>query len=227
MKTVKKVEEQIEQRIAGVLRELNLLPGGYEVSAELCNSKSRKKRGDAAFEKHWSPDRDSIRIEFRRTSQPAPSSSQRTGEGRETDGKDNERQTGAEPGRDEIKRFPRLDPRSELIQALDRAESRPGYSFVALKWFRDSALPAEGFPWTRDESQRRTLLRDAIDKRLILTSKMPNPRSAQFPVTAIRLNRLAPEVKGTLGIPGNDLSGFEPIPIRGETLSATVLRDRR
>lgn len=226
MKTIKKVEEQIEERIAGVLRELNLLPGGYEVRAGLCNSKSRKKRGDAAFEKHWSPDRDSIRIEFRRTSQQAPSSSQVIGEGRETNGDDNERHT-AEPGRDEIKRLQRLDPRSELIQALDRAESRPGYSFVALKWFRDSALPAEGFPWASEDSQRRTVLGDAIDKRLILTSKMPNPRSAQFPVTAIRLNRLSPEVKGILGIPGNDVSGFKPIPIRGETLSATVLRDRR
>ena len=92
-----------------------------------------------------------------------------------------------------------MDPLSDLIRALDRAESRPGYEFVALKWFRDTVLPAEGFPWASDHSARQTVLRDAIDKRLILTSKMPNPRSLQFPVTAIRLNRLVPEVTGILG----------------------------
>ena len=97
-----------------------------------------------------------------------------------------------------------MDPLSDLIRALDRAESRPGYEFVALKWFRDTVLPAEGFPWASYHSARQTVLRDAIDKRLILTSKMPNPRSPQFPVTAIRLNRLVPEVMGILGSPEGD-----------------------
>jgi len=120
-----------------------------------------------------------------------------------------------------------VDPLSDLIRALDRAESRPGYEFVALKWFRDTVLPAEGFPWASDHSARQTVLRDAIDKRLILTSKMPNPRSPQFPVTAIRLNRLVPEITGILGSPEGAVSDFEPVPIRGESLSATVLRDRR
>src|SRR6266487_4523775 len=118
------------------------------------------------------------------------------------------------------------DPLSDLVRELDRVESRPGYAFVALKWFRDTVLP-ERFPWARDHSARQTVLRDAIDKRLILTSKMPNPRSPQFPVTAIRLNRLVPEVRGILGSPEGAVSDFEPVPIRGENLSATVLRDRR
>jgi hypothetical protein len=118
------------------------------------------------------------------------------------------------------------DPVSDLIKALDRAESQPGYNFVSLKWFRDAALPSAGFAWTSADSIR-DVLREAIDQRLILTSKVPNPRSPQFPVTAIRLNRLMPKVQAILGTRGEGLPDFQPVPIRGEDLSATVLRERR
>jgi hypothetical protein len=118
------------------------------------------------------------------------------------------------------------DHMSDLIKALDRAESQPGYSFVALKWFRDTALPSEGFAWANAASVREAL-RDCIDKRLVLTSKVPNPRSPEFPVTAIRLNRLMPEVRAILGTEDGGMPDFQPVPIRGENLSATVLRERR
>jgi len=61
---------------------------------------------------------------------------------------------------------------------------------------------------------------------LILVGKVPNPKSPQFPVTSIRLNRLMPEVQEVLGLPKKDL-GFHPIHIKGEPLSATILRERR
>ncbi len=118
------------------------------------------------------------------------------------------------------------DPVSDLIKALDRAESQPGYSFVALKWFRDKALPSEGFGWANTDSIMG-VLSDCIGKRLILTSKVLNPRSPQFPTTAIRLNRLMPEVKAILGTEDEAMPDFQPVPIRGENLSATVLRERR
>jgi hypothetical protein len=57
-------------------------------------------------------------------------------------------------------------------------------------------------------------------------SKVPNPKSPQFPVTAIRLNRLLPEIQAILGEQVAD-SDFRPVDIRGEQLSATVLRERR
>jgi hypothetical protein len=42
------------------------------------------------------------------------------------------------------------DRLSNLVRALDRAEGRPGYEFVALKWFRDTALVHEGLSWAAD-----------------------------------------------------------------------------
>jgi hypothetical protein len=115
---------------------------------------------------------------------------------------------------------------AELLRALDRAESTPGWSFVSLKKFRDEILPLENVPSIRSDVERQNVLRSAIDKRLILKKPVPNPKSPQFPVTSIRLNRLMPEVQEVLGQPKKDLD-FHPIHIKGEPLSATILRERR
>ncbi len=115
---------------------------------------------------------------------------------------------------------------ADLVRALDRAESTPGYAFVALKWFRDVFLPSERLPWANSEA-RYDVLREAIDARLLLTSKVPNPKAPQYPVTAIRLNRLLPQVQAILSHTPSTENDFEPVPIRGESLSATVLRERR
>jgi len=115
---------------------------------------------------------------------------------------------------------------AELLRALDRAESTPGWSFVSLKKFRDEILPSENVPSIRSDVERQNVLRSAIDKRLILRKPVPNPKSPQFPVTSIRLNRLMPEVQAVLGHPKKDLD-FHPIHIKGEPLSAIILRERR
>jgi hypothetical protein len=115
---------------------------------------------------------------------------------------------------------------AELLRALDRAESTPGWSFVSLKKFRDEILPSEDVPSIRSDVERQNVLRSAIDKRLILRKPVPNPKSPQFPVTSIRLNRLMPEVQAVLGRPKKDLD-FHPIHIKGEPLSAIILRERR
>ena len=222
MKTIKEVEAQVEEKVGGPLplkeglKELNLLPEGYQCVVRL-HGKSRDKRRTASFENNWSPDTDSIQIRFRRISEQAQESPQPVAQGAAVPSANDAAQPGPVA----------TDPLSDLVRELDRVESRPGYAFVALKWFRDKVLQ-ERFLWARDHSARQTVLRDAIDKRLILTSKVPNkPNSPQFPVTAIRLNRLVPEVGRILGSPEGAASDFDPVPIRGETLSATVLRDRR
>jgi hypothetical protein len=115
---------------------------------------------------------------------------------------------------------------AELLKALDRAESTPGWSFVSLKKFRDEILPSQDVPSIRSDAERQSVLRSAIDKRLILKKPVPNPKSPQFPVTSIRLNRLMPEVQAVLGKPKTDLD-FHPIHLKGEPLSATILRERR
>ena len=115
---------------------------------------------------------------------------------------------------------------AELLRALDRAESTPGWSFVSLKKFRDEILPTENVPSIRSDVERQNVLRSAIEKRLILKKPVFNPKSPQFPVTSIRVNRLMPEVQEVLGQPKTDLD-FHPIHIKGEPLSATILRERR
>lgn len=210
MSTYKEMEKQVAKEIYEPLKNLRLVPKGYRCAVELRGKKNRKPRTGSFKETNWS-ETDSICITFKPISSEEPEI--------ETQGaKENA------PAR----RSPRLPdtPLSDLIRALDRAESRPGYKFVALKWFRDVALPAAGFSWTSEESIRQ-ILSDAIDRRLLLVSKVPNPKSPQFPVTAIRLNRLTPEVAAVLGVQETSVRDFRPVPIRGESLSATVLNDRR
>jgi hypothetical protein len=115
---------------------------------------------------------------------------------------------------------------AELLRALDRAESTPGWSFVSLKKFRDEILPSADVPSIRSDVERQSVIGSAIEKRFVLTGKVQNPKSPQFPVTSIRLNRLMPEVQRVLGLPKKDLD-FHPIRIKGEPLSAIILRERR
>jgi hypothetical protein len=211
--TIKDVEALAEEKLTNALKELNLLPQGYQLSVRL-HGESRDKRQNASFEKNWDPETDSIHITFERISLVTQRPAQTLAP---TD------TTVVPPmshggGSDKI---------SDLIRALDRAEARPGYGFVALKWFRDTALPLEGFSWTNVDSERRRVLSEAIERRLILLNKIPNPKSPQFPVTTIRLNRLMPEVKIILGNQDMTWTDFQPVSMRGENLSATVVRDRR
>ena len=193
------------------MRELGLgiLPGGYKCEVHLYGAKN-KKRKSANFEGNWNPITDSIRIGFSPTNQEIEIAS-----GHGLSPIETERHASGE------------DRLADLIRALDRAEGRPGYEFVSLKWFRDSALAHEGFAWATDEFARHDVLREAIDRRWILTSKVANPRPPNFPVTAIRLNRKMPEVSVILGSRSDSLPGFRPVTIRGESLSDTILRDRR
>ena len=74
---------------------------------------------------------------------------------------------------------------------------------------------------------RDQVLREAINDGIVLTSKVPNPKSPAFPVTAIRLNRQHPQVVTVLGEQETPAAGFQPVDIGGEPLSETVLRERR
>ena len=216
--TIKEAEAQVEEKISEALKELkelNVLPAGYRCRVRICGQ-SRKKRQSASFETSWSPDSDSIEITFERNPersqaelQPMPGI------------------PAVAPLNSSSKPGSVSEPLSDLIKALHRAQSQPGFRFVALKWFRDTALTSEGFSPTGGELARHIILREAIDRRLILTSKVPNPKSPQYPVTAIRLNRLMPEVRQILGVRDEGLSDFQPVAIRGENLSSTIVRDRR
>jgi hypothetical protein len=220
--TIEEVEAQLEQgllklrspeykALQGLLQPL--ISKGFHAQVSLVDSNGRKKRRSASAEK-WSPELGGVHIKFvRESAEPATAAvlqQEKATPIHSTTGK----QTAAP------------DPIADLVRALDRAESRPGFQFIALKWFRDVALPAETFDWVRSDSGRQAVLREAIERRFILINKVPNPKSPQFPVTAIRLNRLLPEVRSVLGGKTAD-SDFDPVEIHGELLSTTVLRERR
>jgi len=220
--TIEEVESRLEQGLAKLrspeykpLETLlqPLIPKGYRVHVSLVDKNGRKKRKNASAD-NWSPDLGEVRVNF----EPDVTNPDILVAEQES-----ELSAGspAKPS-DAIA----SEPIPDLVRTLDRAESRPGYQFVALKWFRDVALAGESFGWAQSDSARQGILREAIERRLILISKVPNPKSPQFPVTAIRLNRLLPEIRAILGEQVAD-SDFRPVDIRGEKLSATVLRERR
>jgi hypothetical protein len=115
---------------------------------------------------------------------------------------------------------------TELVTALEQAESDPRRQFVALKWFRDQFLPRQGLSWASDPREAGRVLREATNQGLVLTAKVPNPRAPAYPTSTIRLNRTHPEVRSQLSAkPTAEL--FRPVRIKGERLSQTVLDQRR
>jgi hypothetical protein len=105
----------------------------------------------------------------------------------------------------------------ECCQALAAAE-KSNRQFIALKWFRDDFLATVDLPWATSIQRRQRVLSQAIEMGKIDAKKIPNPRAPQFPTTAISLNRSMP----TPGVPPR----FQPVSIRGEAASTTLLRDR-
>lgn len=119
------------------------------------------------------------------------------------------------------------DPARDVVTALAKVEQDPQLGFVSLKWFRDTYVPQQGFPWAAIPDERQRALVTAIDRKWILTSKVANPKNPQFPVTAIKVNRPLNEVRSILEQKPGVRSRFDPIAMRGEPLSQTVLRERR
>ena len=110
----------------------------------------------------------------------------------------------------------------QLLEELARAEARR--PFVGLTWFRDRFLVAEcGHEWASNAETVRFLLDRAIKQQLIRTSRVPNPNSPLHPTTAIRLNRSHPRLRTDATA---QTSRFNPVRIRGGSISNTVLDDR-
>ena len=118
-----------------------------------------------------------------------------------------------------------IDFETAMTQLLDKLRTvevrRP---FVGLKWFRDQYLPQCGHSWARDPMKSGSLLRHATEQRLVLTSQISNPNQPLRPVTAIRVNRRHPRFQPDA--PGRS-ARFQPVRIRGGSISDTVLSDRR
>jgi hypothetical protein len=198
----------------GLVRALQFLaPVGYQAIVELCSENGRSKRRNASADS-WSPEDDEVRIYFERIDDGEPSgraarahrSSVLHGDEEEDDA-----QEAVLPAD--------MDARvKELCAALAEAE-RGGHAFIALKWFRDSFLPRKAFRWNQHPETRQMVLAEAIQRGVVMTSKIANPKTPAYPTTTIRLNRME------AGIP-EEAQRFHPVEVQGEPLSETLHEER-
>jgi hypothetical protein len=215
-------EEIIEEALSdlgfsadpGLARALHFLaPAGYQAIVELCGENGRSKRRNASADT-WSPDEDEVRIYFERIdgAEPAPRPvrvSRAAVEPTLDEGDDG--QEALIPAD--------LDARvKELCAALAEAE-RGGHAFIALKWFRDSFLPRKAFRWNQHPESRQVVLAEAIQRGVVLTSKIANPKTPAYPTTTIRLNR------AEAGI-ADETQRFHPVAAHGDSIAEAIEEER-
>jgi len=197
----------------GLVRALRFLaPPGYQAIVELCSDNGRSKRRNASADT-WSPEEDEVRIYFERTgdAEPAPRIRAQRPLPAHMDGEEEEPDEAVLPGDMDVRV-------KELCAALAEAE-RGGHAFIALKWFRDSFLPRKAFRWNHGPESRQTVLAEAIQRGVVLTSKIANPKTPAYPTTTIRLNR------AEAGIP-EETQRFHPVEVLGEPVAAAIEEDR-
>lgn len=222
--TIPEAEEIIEEALnelgfsadPGMARALRFLaPPGYQAIVELCSESGRSKRRNASAES-WSPEEDEVRIYFERAGEAESTSSRasrpaaRAAVDHSFDEEDDSQQSVIPAD---------LEARvKELCAALAEAE-RGGHAFIALKWFRDSFLPRKAFRWNQHPESRQAVLAEAIQRGVVLTSKIANPKTPAYPTTTIRLNR------AEAGIP-EEAQRFHPVSIQGDSIAAAIEEER-
>ena len=222
--SIPEAEEIIEEALnelayssdPGLARALHFLaPPGYQAIVELCSESGRSKRRNTSADA-WSPEEDEVRIYFERTddAEAAPRMvrvARAAADAHEDDEEDNDSQEAQLPTD--------LDARvKELSAALAEAE-RGGHAFIALKWFRDSFLPRKAFRWNQHPESRQAILAEAIQRGVVLTSKIANPKTPAYPTTTIRLNR------AEAGIP-DEAQRFHPVAVHGESIAEAIEEER-
>ena len=218
--TVPDAEEIVEEALSelafsqdpGLVRALRFLaPPGYQAIVELCSENGRSKRRNASADS-WSPEEDEVRIYFERIGDAEPAQRQsrsRAQVDRTFDEDDNQ----------EVQIPAALDARvKELCAALAEAE-RGGHAFIALKWFRDSFLPRKAFRWNQHPESRQAVLAEAIQRGVVLTSKIANPKTPAYPTTTIRLNR------AEAGMP-EEVQRFHPVTVHGDSITDAIEEER-
>ncbi len=111
-----------------------------------------------------------------------------------------------------------------LVFELDAAERTPRRNFVAWTWFRDKYLTAPRWKYGKGETQK--CIQSLVERSWIESKKVENPTNPAFPTATLSLNRQHPDVRRLLEI-GGAAARFAPVPIKGEALSESIVRDRR
>ena len=218
--TIPDAEEIIEEALAelsassdpAIARALQFLaPPGFEAIVELCGENGRSKRRNAAADA-WSPEEDEIRIYFERIDGNGEPRSTRSASALDEDDEEDDEEDTAQSSADMEIRV------KELSAALAEAE-RGGHAFIALKWFRDSFLPRKAFRWNQRPDSRQAVLAEAIQRGIVVTSKIANPKTPAYPTTTIRLNR------AEAGLP-DEAQRFQPVALAGASLAETLDDER-
>jgi hypothetical protein len=191
-----------------------LAPPGYQAIVELCGENGRSKRRNASADS-WSPEEDEVRIYFERIdgeeSAPRPSRAPRVPAAASLPDEDADGQESLIPD-DQDARV------KELCAALAEAE-RGGHAFIALKWFRDSFLPRKAYRWNQHPESRQAVLAEAIQRGVVVTSKIANPKTPAYPTTTIRLNR------AEAGMP-DEAQRFHPVAAHGDSIAEAIEEER-
>jgi hypothetical protein len=198
----------------GLVRALRFLaPPGYQAIVELCSENGRSKRRNASADS-WSPEDDEVRIYFERIGDgEPPQRSSRPSRSAAAYSADEEEDP------EEAVLPADMDARvKELCAALAEAE-RGGHAFIALKWFRDSFLPRKSFRWNQHPETRQAVLAEAIQRGVVMTSKIANPKTPAYPTTTIRLNR------AEAGIP-EEAQRFHPVAVQGDAAADAIEEER-
>jgi hypothetical protein len=198
----------------GLARALHFLaPSGYQAIVEMCGENGRSKRRNASADT-WSPEEDELRIYFERNdgteSAPRAIHAPRVAAEHSYDEE--------EDGQEAVLPADMDERVKELCAALAEAE-RGGHAFIALKWFRDSFLPRKAYRWNQHPESRQTVLAEAIQRGVVLTSKIANPKTPAYPTTTIRLNR------AEAGIP-EEAQRFHPVETHGDSIAEAIEEER-
>lgn len=197
---IKVRELSAQNALPPVLQPLNLIapPRGFNVVVELTPYTDNARDVDWNRDSRWDPRNGEVNIGF----EPA----------REEPTRD-ERGWSPDDSRAAAPRGP-IDPQTALrdvIRVVARAENDPSFKFLALKFLRDQLLPRQ-VAWGSLQHEGQIQINYAIDQGVLLTGKVENPRSPQYPVTAVQLNRDHPLVRELLGEAGD----ATPAPERGD-----------
>jgi hypothetical protein len=231
--SIPEAEEIIEEALEelsystdpGLTRALRFIaPPGYQAIVELCGENGRSKRRNASATS-WNPEEDEVRIYFERIDGEAEESADYMHQhAAPTRARSPRHQDDGASHLFHQADAPQLDPAEmderikELSATLAEAE-RGGHAFIALKWFRDSFLPRKSYGWNQNPELRQLILAEAILRGVVMTSKIPNPKTPAYPTTTIRLNR------AEAGLP-EESQRFRPIPIQGGSMNAALDDDR-
>jgi hypothetical protein len=214
-------EEMIEEALnelsfstdPGLAQALHFLaPAGYQAIVELCGENGRSKRRNAMAET-WSPEEDEVRIYFERIdgdeSAPRPARAALGGRARLRRGR-------RRPGSGDSRRHRR--PRERIVRRAGRG--RAGRT----RLHRPQVVPrlvsaAQGFRWNQHPESRQAVLAEAIQRGVVVTSKIANPKTPAYPTTTIRLNR------AEAGMP-EEAQRFHPVAAHGDSIAEAIEEER-